>query len=85
MPSRSNWVPLEVTVKFSVMADQVPGAPQLVGGLCCCMSSTLGATGAMNDLHQLDNFRPRRSIMSISTAVLIHSDSQAKREGKVSS
>jgi hypothetical protein len=48
--SRSNWVPLLVTVKFKVIADlkefiagvrncptmpyQDPGAPQAVGGLC---------------------------------------------------
>jgi len=33
IPSLSNWVPLEVTVKFSVMAAHDPGGPQSVGGL----------------------------------------------------
>lgn len=31
--SRSNCVPFEVTVRFSVTAAQEPGAPQSVGGL----------------------------------------------------
>jgi len=33
IPSLSNWVPLEVTVKLRVMAAQDPGGPQSVGGL----------------------------------------------------
>jgi hypothetical protein len=33
IPSRSNWVPLLVTVKFKVTPAHEPGAPQSVGGL----------------------------------------------------
>ena len=33
IPSRSYWVPFDVTVKLSVTAAQEPAAPQVVGGL----------------------------------------------------
>lgn len=33
IPSRSYWVPFDVTVKLSVTAAQEPTAPQSVGGL----------------------------------------------------
>lgn len=33
MPKRSNWVPLEVTVKLRLIPAHEPGSPQSVGGL----------------------------------------------------
>ncbi len=33
IPKRSNWVPLEVTVKLRVIPAQDPAGPQSVGGL----------------------------------------------------
>lgn len=86
MPSRSNCVPFEVTVKFSVTAAQDPTGPQSVGGLEMESLQEFETRSSSWYVRVLNNLGTiRRSVSLRSSNPYIRKHSQPKRKGKITS